>query len=119
MRLASIVQWVKNEKWEEILERRNAEGGSLQAEVFQKVTEVVVNERMSQCEKAKGIEEKKKVKGWSTEEMKNKPTNDREEDTEEMIECTSMSQEEREMNVGRSLLGKIKGRGAGQVQGGG
>ena len=52
--------------------------------------------RMSQSEKAKGLEEKKKVKGGCTEEMKNKPRDDREEDTEEMIGLRSVSQEEME-----------------------
>ena len=47
---------------------------------------------MSQGEKAKSIEEKKKVKGWSSEEMKNKPRDDREEDTEEIIEWRSVNQ---------------------------
>ena len=51
-----------DEKWEEILERRRAEGGSLQAEVLQKVLELVVRERISQGEKAKGTEEKIKMK---------------------------------------------------------
>ena len=40
------------------------------------------------------MEEQKKVKGWFTEEMKNKPRDDREEDTEDMFEWRSMSQEE-------------------------
>ena len=48
------------------------EGSSLQVEVVQKVTELVLNERMSQVEKTKCAKEKKKVKGWSTEEMMNK-----------------------------------------------
>ena len=37
---------------------------------------------------------KKKVEGWSTEEMKDKPISSREEDTGEMIEWRSMSQDE-------------------------
>ena len=64
----------------------------MQAEVLQKVLERVVHERMSQGKKVKGTHEKKKVKGWSTEEMKNKSRDDREEDTEEMIGWRSMSQ---------------------------
>ena len=52
------------------------------AKALQKVPELVVLERMSQGEEAKGIEEKKKVKGWSTDEMKNKARDDREDDTE-------------------------------------
>ena len=52
---------------------------------------------MSGClnvKKVKGIAGKKIVKGWSTEEVKKKSREDREEDTEEMIEWRSMSQEE-------------------------
>ena len=48
------------------------ERSSLQAEVVQKAPELVVHERMSQGEKVRGTKEKKKVKGWSTEEMKDK-----------------------------------------------
>ena len=51
---------------------------------------MVVHERMSQCKKVKSTEEKKKVKGWSTEEMKNKSR----EDKEKVIEWKCMSQEE-------------------------
>ena len=39
-------------------------------------------------------EKKKKVKGWSTEEMKDKPRISLEEDAGEMIEWRSMSQDE-------------------------
>ena len=42
----------------------------------------------------KGTEEKKKIKGWSTEEMKTKSREDREKDTEKKIEWRSKSQEE-------------------------
>ena len=42
------VQWAEDEKLEEILERRRMQGSSLQAEVTQKVPELVVHERMSQ-----------------------------------------------------------------------
>ena len=48
------------------------EGSSLQVEVMQKVPELVVHERMSQVERTKCAKEEKKVKGWSTEEKKNK-----------------------------------------------
>ena len=47
------------------------EGSSLQVEVMQTVPELVVRERMSQGEEVKCTKEKK-VKGWSTEEMKDK-----------------------------------------------
>ena len=65
------VQWAEDEKLEKVLERRRMEGNSLQAEVMQRVPELVVHERMSQGKKVKGTKEKKKnVKRWSTEEMK-------------------------------------------------
>ena len=52
---------------------------------MQKVPELVVHERMSQVEKRKCVKEQKKVKGWSTEEMKNKANSLLvEEDTEEI-----------------------------------
>ena len=70
------------------------EGGSLQAEVTQWVPEFIVHERMSQGEKARGTREKKKVKVWSREEMKDMRSSSLEEDTGEMMEWRSMSQEE-------------------------
>ena len=92
------------------MERRRMERSSLQAEVMQKVPELVVHERMSQGKKARGIEEKKKVKGWSTEEIKDKPISSLEEDTREMIEWRSTSQEKRWINVGRSWRRKWRKR---------
>ena len=55
---------------------------------------MVVHERMSQGEKARGTKEHKKVKGCSVGEMKDKPSSPWEEDAGEMIEWRSMSQEE-------------------------
>ena len=108
----------EDEKWEDILERRRIDVSSLQAEVLQKVLELVVHERMSQGEKAKGIEEKKKVEGWSTEELKNTPRDDRDQDTEEMIEWRYMSEEEMDQcwkklleKIVEEVLDKYKGRG--------
>ena len=69
------------------------EGSSLQAEVMQKVLELVVHERMSQGEGVRGTKEKKKVKGWSTEE-KGKTSSSLEEYTEEMRKWRGMSQDE-------------------------
>ena len=46
------MQRAEHEKLEQILERRRAEGVDLQAEVLQKVPELVVHERMSQCQKS-------------------------------------------------------------------
>ena len=88
------VQWGEDEKLEEFLEQRRTERCSLQAELTQKVSELVVHERMSQGEKARGTRENNKVKRRSTEEMKDKPNSLLEEDTVEMLECRSMSQEE-------------------------
>ena len=93
------LQWDEDEKLEETLERRRMEGSSLQVDVMQKVPELVVHERMSQGEVHK---KKKKVKGWSTDEMKDKPSSSLEEDTGEMNEWRSTSQEE--MDQGRKNL---------------
>ena len=49
---------------------------------------------MSQVEKTKCAKEQKKVKGWSTEEMKEKPSSSLEEDTEEKKTWRGMSQDE-------------------------
>ena len=103
------MQWDEDEKLEEILERRRVEGGPLQAEVMQKVPQLVVHGRVSQCKQVKGIEEKKKVKGWSTEERKNKPCDDTDEDTEEMSKWRSMRQEEMDV-VGGGWLRRWRER---------
>ena len=65
-------QWDEEQKLGEILERRRMEGTSLQLDVMQKVPEKVVHERMSQGKGVKGLKEKK-VAGWSTAEMREKP----------------------------------------------
>ena len=88
------VQWAEDWKLEESLERRRMEGSSLQAEVMQKVPELVVHEPMSQGEEVRGTK-KKKVKEWSTEEMKDKANsfwrktqkNEEMENQEEMDHC--------------------------------
>ena len=67
-----------------LIERRGMEGSSLKLDVMQKVPELVVTERMSQGEKVKDPKEKKKVPGWSIEEMKERPDIAVEEDTGEM-----------------------------------
>ena len=63
-------QWVEEQKMEEILERRRMEGCSWQLEIMQKAPELLVRERMSQGQGVKGHKDKKKVPGWSVEEMK-------------------------------------------------
>ena len=52
------VQWAEDEKLEEVLDRRRMEGNSLQAEVTQKVAELVVHEHMSQRKK-RSVREKR------------------------------------------------------------
>ena len=88
------VQWTEDEKLEEVLGQRWVEGSSLQSVVMHKVSELVVHERMFQCKNVKGTKEQKKVKGWSTEEMKDKQSCSWEEDTEEMRTCRSLNQED-------------------------
>ena len=77
-------QWAEAEKLEKSLEQKRMEGSSLKAEVMQKVRELVVHERLSQAEEVRGTKEKKKVKGWSNEEVKDKPNSLLKEDTEGM-----------------------------------
>ena len=88
------VQWTEDEKLEESLERRSMEGSSLQAEVMQNVPELVVHKRMSQGFEVKCTKEKKKVKGRSAGEMKDKANSLLEEDTEELRKWRGMNQEE-------------------------
>ena len=68
------MQWVEDEKMEEILERGRAEGVPMQAEVLQKVPELVIQERMCQSKKNGSHRRKEKVKGWSTEEIRTAET---------------------------------------------
>ena len=63
-------EWDEEQKLEEILDRTWMKGNSLQLEVMQKAPELVVHERMSQGKGVKCIKEKKRVTGWSSEEMK-------------------------------------------------
>ena len=56
----------------------------MKEEVVQKVPELVVNERISQSERVKNPKEKKKVTGWSIEEVKERPDIAVEEDTDVM-----------------------------------
>ena len=83
----------KLEKLEKMLERR-MERSSLQAEVMQRAPELVVHERMSQGEQVTGTKETKKVKGWSTEDMKDKTNSLLEEEKEEMRTWRGLNQEE-------------------------
>ena len=76
----SMTSWRRfwnEEEWEEVLCRRMS-----------------CKRYLIEGKKPRGTEEKKKVKVWSTEKMKNKPRDDREDDTGEKIEWRSMIQEE-------------------------
>ena len=77
----------------------------MQVKVMQKVPELVVHERMSQGEKAKCTKEKKTVKGWSTEEMKDKANSRLKINTEEVIKWKGMSLEEMD-ECWKNLAGK-------------
>ena len=55
------------------MERRRIEGSSLKTDVMKNVLESAVHERMVHGKKVTGAKGKKKGKGWSTEEMKDKP----------------------------------------------
>ena len=77
-------RWDEEQKLGEILEGRRMEGSPVQFEVMQNVPELLVHERMSQGIGVKGIKEKKKVSGWSMEEMKEKLSIAVEEESEEV-----------------------------------
>ena len=101
----------RTEKLEEILERRRREGTACI-----KILKLVVHERMSQGDEVRGAQVKNKVKGWSTEEMKDKTRSQLEDDTGEMMNWRSMSQENMDQ-CWKKLAEKNGGRGFGQVQG--
>ena len=60
------------------------EGSTSKLDFMQKVLGLVVNKRMSQGKKEKDAKEKKKVPGWSIEEMNERPNIAMKEDTEEI-----------------------------------
>ena len=66
-------QMEEEQHLDDLIERRRMEGSSLKLDVMQKFPELVVNKRMSQGEQGKATKEKKKVPGWSFEEMKERP----------------------------------------------
>ena len=74
--------------------RCQSKEGWVDAEVVQKALELVVHERMSQGRGVTCTKEKKKVKGWSAEEMKGKPSRSLEEDTEGKKKRRSLRQDE-------------------------
>ena len=78
------------------MEQRRIEGESLKLEVMRKAPELVVHERLSQGKGVKGPKEKKKVPGWSIDEIKEKPNIAVVEDTEEMRKWRGLSQSEKD-----------------------
>ena len=76
-------QWEEEQQLEDMVERRRMEGSSLKSDLIQKVSELVVNERMSQGERLKNPKVNKKVSEWSIQEMKERTNFAEEEDTEE------------------------------------
>ena len=100
-------QWNEERKLEEILEHRKMEGSSLQLEVVRKVPELVVHERMSQCKGVKGFKEKRKVSGWSMEEMRETANIALEIDTEEMRKWRGLSQSEMDQCL-KNLAGRME-----------
>ena len=101
------MQWAEDEKLEELLEQRRMERCSLQAEVTQKTPELVVRARMSQSKGVKTAKEKKKVKGWSSQEETGKSNRSSKEDTEEMKNWRDMKYEEIDQ-CWRDLAGRME-----------
>ena len=77
-------QWDEEQKLEENLERRRKEGSPVHFEFMQNVPQLFVHERMSHRIGVKRIKEKKKVSGWSMEEMKEELSVVEKEDAEEV-----------------------------------
>ena len=88
----------------------------MKLDVIRKRTELVVTERMSQGEKVKNPTEKKKVPGWSIEEMKERPDMAVEEDTDEMKRWRSLNWGEMDL-CWKKLAERMSERGSpGRVQ---
>ena len=75
------------------------EGSPGQFEVMRRVPELVVHERMSEDKRVKGLEEMKKISGWSTEELKEELSVAHEEDAEEVTKWRGLSQSEKRPKV--------------------
>ena len=69
----------------------------MKLEVMRKAREQVVHERMSQGEGVMGPKEKKRVPGWSTEEMKEKTNIDIVGDGEELRKWRCLNQSEMDL----------------------
>ena len=96
-------QWEEEQHSDDMVERRRMEGSSLKLDVMQKVLELVVTERMSQGGKVKNPEEKKKVTGWSIEEMKDMPDMAVEQDADEMKRWRNVNTAQSRRDQERSL----------------
>ena len=109
-------QWDEEQKLEDILERRRMAGSSLQLEVMRKVPELVVHERVSQGKGVNCFREKKKVSGWSMEEVRESQILRVEVDTEDIRKCRGLSQCEMDLcwknlteRMEEEVLDKYKG----------
>ena len=87
-------QWDEEQKLEEILERKRMVGSPVQFAFMQNVPQLCVHERMSQGIGVARIKEKKKVSGWSMEEMKEELSVVEKEDAEEVKKWRGLSQSE-------------------------
>ena len=83
------------------------EGSFLKLDVMQRIPGLVVTERMSQGDKVKRPRGKKKVPGWSIEEMKGRADIAVKEDTEEMERWRSLNQSEMDL-CWKSLAERIE-----------
>ena len=63
---------MRSKSWRRPWNEQGWKGNSLQLDVMQKVPELVVHERMTKGKEVRGTKGKKKVKGWSVEEKKDK-----------------------------------------------
>ena len=110
----SQIENEEERKLEEILAHRRMEGSSLQ-EVMRKVPELVEHERMSQGKGVKGFKEKWKVSGWSTKEMRERPSIALEIDTGGIRKWRGLSQSEVDQCL-KNLAGRVEEEVTGQVQ---
>ena len=104
---AAWLQWRQDEEMEKIVQQKKVNGGAWQVEALQKVPELIAQNRMSQSQKIQGSEGKKNLRGWSMEEMKDKPSSSLVEDTEEMIGWRAMSQVDVD-ECWKKIAGKMK-----------
>ena len=107
------LQWAEDQKLEKFWNEEGWKEPLCRRKSCKKTPELVVHERMSRGEKVRGTREKKKAKGCSTEEMKDKTNSLREEDTEEMRTRRCLNQEEMDQcwkNVAERMEEEVLGK---------